>query len=71
MGNWREWRESSLVQVFIVRKGGATLAGAGLVVIGEWAGWFGDGGPVIQLVIGLVVLALGAWILAVHFKNHS
>lgn len=46
--------------------GVAVLGGAAIL---EYAEVFGDGGPVFQLIFGIVALPLGIWIFARNFSR--
>jgi hypothetical protein len=48
--------------------------GSGISVLGgaavlEWAEVFGDGGPIIQLILGIVAFVIGTWIFVRNFNT--
>ena len=53
------------------RKGSAMFCVLGGAMVGEGLGLFGEAGPAVQVVIGLVFLVLGAWFTVEWWRSHK
>ena len=58
------WRSGH--QDLAIRKAGSLSLVLGGVAFAEGVGWLGDGGPLVQIALGVAGIILGPWLWKMH-----
>ena len=58
ISNFKEWFESSTFFVVVIRPAAALVLVFGAVATLDWAGVMGDGGPLLQLLAGVLAISI-------------